>query len=61
MPVEISYQSGAITVKFNGAVIFDNVAAPGFSFQTTDKFGIGARTGGANERCVIDDVQIAPR
>jgi hypothetical protein len=48
-------------VKFNGTTIFSNVAITGFTFQTTDKFGISARTGGANERAVVDDVEIAPR
>ena len=61
VPVEISYdQSSGLTVKFNGTTIFNNVALAGFSFQIGDQFGIGARTGGAAERVIIDDVQIAP-
>ena len=60
--VEVSYDtSTGATVKFNGATIFSNVAAPGFSFLTGDHFGFGGRTGGANERNVIDDVEITPR
>jgi hypothetical protein len=59
--VEITYQSGAITVKFNGAVIFDQVATSGFSFLSTDQFGLSARTGGAKERATVDNVEIAPR
>jgi hypothetical protein len=61
VPVEIMYQSGAITVKFNGAVIFDQVTASGFSFLATDQFGLSARTGGSKERATVDDVEIAPR
>jgi hypothetical protein len=61
VPVEITYLSGAITVKFNGSVIFDSIAAGGFSFLSTDRFGISARTGGAKERATVDDIEIALR
>ena len=62
MPVEVSYDTATgVTVKFNGVTIFNNVAAPGFSFQPGDRFGIGGRTGGFNERKVIDDVEITTR
>ena len=62
VPVEISFDiyTGA-TVKFNGATIFSNVAVPGFTFQNGDRFGFGGRTGGADERNVVDDVEIIPR
>jgi hypothetical protein len=57
VPVEISYdQSSGLTVKFNGTVIFNNLSIGSFSFQASDQFGIGARTGGAVERAVVDDV-----
>jgi hypothetical protein len=61
VPVEITYSAGAITVKFNGATIFNNVAVSGFSIQAGDQFGISARTGGFAERATVDDVVIAPR
>ena len=62
VPVEISYDSGSgLTVKFNGTTLFNGIAISGFSFLSTDQFGIGARTGGANERAVVDDVEIALR
>jgi hypothetical protein len=62
VPVEISYQVGTgVTVKFNGDTIFNNVSISGFDLLATDQFGIGARTGGANQRAVIDDVEIVPR
>ena len=62
VPVEVSFDiyTGA-TVKFNGATIFTNVAVPGFTFQAGDRFGFGGRTGGADERNVVDDVEITPR
>lgn len=62
VPVEISYDATTgLTVRFNGAGIFTNLAVPGFSFPANGSFGLGARTGGANERAVIDDVQIELR
>ena len=62
VPVEVSYDTTTgVTVRFNGAVIFNNVAAPGFSFQPGDRFGFGGRTGGFNERNVVDDVEIITR
>ena len=62
VPVEVSYDTTTgVTVRFNGAVIFNNVAAPGFRFQPGDRFGFGGRTGLYNERKVIDDVEITTR
>ena len=62
VPVEVSFDiSTGATVKFNGATIFTNVAVPGFTFQAGDRFGFGGRTGGADERNVVDDVEITPR
>ena len=62
VPVEVSYDTTTgVTVRFNGVLIFNNVPVPGFSFQTGDRFGFGGRTGGFNERKVIDDVEITTR
>ncbi len=62
VPVEISYDAAAgITVRFNGATIFNQVALPGFVLPSGSKFGMGGRTGGSVERAVVDDVQIFPR
>ena len=62
VPVEVSYDTATgMTVKFNGATIFSNVTVPGFSFQTGDRFGFGGRTGGFDERNVVDDVEITTR
>lgn len=62
VPVEISYDIvTGLTVRFNGALIFSNVATPGFAFPQNGRFGIGARTGGSTERAVVDDLEITPR
>ena len=62
VPVEVSYDAGSgVTVKFNGTTVFNNVPVSGFGLLPGDQFGFGARTGGASERAVVDDVQIAPR
>ncbi len=61
VPVEISYDAtNGVTLKFNGTTIFNNVSVAPFILQSGDQFGFGARTGGAAERAVIDDVQISP-
>lgn len=62
VPVEVSYDAtSGMTVKFNGTTVLNSVALSGFSFQPNDRFGFGARTGGANERAIIDNVEIVPR
>ncbi|MCU0797137.1 MAG: chitobiase/beta-hexosaminidase C-terminal domain-containing protein [Akkermansiaceae bacterium] len=62
VPVEISHDlTNGITVKFNHAIIFSQVPTPGFSYPENGRFGFGARTGGAVQRTVIDNVVITPR
>ena len=62
VPVEISYDTATgVTVKFNGATVLSNVALPGFNLPAGSRFGFGARTGGAVERAVLDDIEITPR
>ncbi|HEX8077424.1 MAG TPA: Ig-like domain repeat protein, partial [Chthoniobacterales bacterium] len=61
VPVEVNYDAtNGLTVKYNNATIFNNTAVPGFTLQKGDGFGIGARIGGANERAVVDDIQLTP-
>ena len=61
VPVEVIYDaSSGVTVQFNGTTIFSGVSVAPFTLQSGDQFGFGARTGGAAERAVIDDVQITP-
>jgi hypothetical protein len=68
VPVEIIWEgNSALTVKFNGATIFDHLPVSGFQIEGStmshppEVFGFGARTGGAVERAVVDEVQIEPR
>ena len=62
VPVEITYDGATgLTVRFNGAAIFTNLAVPGFNFPHNGRFGIGARTGGFTERATVDDVEITTR
>ncbi|HEX8255524.1 MAG TPA: chitobiase/beta-hexosaminidase C-terminal domain-containing protein, partial [Thermoanaerobaculia bacterium] len=62
VPVEISYDpASGVSVNFNGTTVFNGAAISGFGLQTGDQFGISARTAGANERAVVDDVEITPR
>lgn len=62
VPVEISHDlATGITVKFNHAIIFSQVPTPGFTYPENGRFGFGARTGGAVQRTVIDNVIITPR
>ncbi len=62
VPVEIHYDASlGLTVRYNSALVFDRLAVPGFQFPATARFGFGARTGGANERAVVDNVEIEPR
>ena len=59
VPVQIRYDIYAgVTVTYNGLTIFRNVATPTFSLPARGGFGISARTGGAYERTVIDDIVI---
>ena len=62
VPVEISYDTATgITVRFNGATIFTNLATPGFTVPANGRFGLGARTGGSTERAIVDDIEITPQ
>lgn len=62
VPVEISFDTATgVTVRYNGATIFNQVPTPGFVLPAGGQFGISARTGGANERAVVDDVEIRLR
>ena len=61
VPVEISHDlATGITVKFNHTIIFSQVPTPGFTYPENGRFGFGARTGGAVERAIIDNVVITP-
>jgi hypothetical protein len=51
--------AGQVSVKHAGNVIFDEYQLPNFTPITGNaKFGFGARTGGENQVCYIDDLSI---
>jgi len=47
---------GSLTVVYNNQIVYTNF--PGAFPPTQGVFGLGARTGGANENCWIDNLQI---
>ena len=66
--VEALGASGTVTINssLSGKTIplptvFNNVAIGGFSFRSSYRFGLGARTSGATERALAENVQIARR
>jgi hypothetical protein len=61
VPVAQLRRGHGVTVKFTGAPVLSNVAWPGFSPPDGSRFRIGARTAGAVERAIEDDVAIVPR
>lgn len=58
-PVTIHYDSGGLDVDYNsGAIVFTDVALPGFVPDLNSRFTFGARTGGSTSEQRIDDVSI---
>jgi hypothetical protein len=51
--------NGTVDVQFNGNVIFNQVALPGYVAVVGNEFVLGARTGGLNENQWVDNIQIA--
>jgi hypothetical protein len=57
-PVSIELTTnGTMNVSYNGNAIYTEQAIPGFT-NLAGRFGLGARTGGANEICRIDNLSI---
>jgi hypothetical protein len=52
---------GKLSLTYGGVPIFNDLATPGFILQPGDRYGFGARTGGATEVCTVDDVAITPQ
>ena len=50
--------TGVLNVTYDGTNVFTNLQLPGYTPQTGLRFGIGARTGGANENHWIDDLSL---
>ncbi|MFT4640537.1 MAG: hypothetical protein ACI8T1_003866 [Verrucomicrobiales bacterium] len=62
-PVEISWfksgeNSGILTLAIDGKTIYDNIETPGFDPQPSYRFAFGARTGGASESVIFDNLNI---
>lgn len=62
-PVEISWfrtteDSGLLTLIVDGETFFENLPTPGFTPNPTYRFGIGARTGGAFETLLLDNLNV---
>ena len=61
--VEIYYirtgdDTGLLDVTVDGVKIYNNLAVDGFSPEPSDSFGFSARTGGATETLLIDNLKI---
>ncbi|HVV72285.1 MAG TPA: hypothetical protein VHI52_12420, partial [Verrucomicrobiae bacterium] len=48
---------GSLTMDFKGQNLFTNLFLPGYQ-PLAGRFGFGARTGGLNENCFVDNLQI---
>lgn len=60
VPVSISVNSsGQCTVYWNDILIHNNVSIPGWSPQASWRMGFGARTGGANDYHIVDDMNLS--
>ncbi|HZJ13811.1 MAG TPA: choice-of-anchor Q domain-containing protein, partial [Chthoniobacteraceae bacterium] len=47
-----------LTLRVDGSAIFTNLATPGFVPAAGDRFVFGARTGGSDEQCSLDNIAI---
>jgi hypothetical protein len=60
MPVRVRLESsGAVSISMNGRLYFQNVIVPGWTAIAGGEYGFYARTGGANQKHEIDNVQLA--
>jgi hypothetical protein len=59
VPVNINVNAdGSLDLDFNGKVFFSKLILSNYQPLTGARFAIGGRTGGANENCFIDDLNI---
>ncbi len=59
VPVIIRVETdGTLDVVYNSEVIFYNLQLPGYKAPVGARVGFGARTGGLNEVCMLDNIQI---
>ena len=60
--VQVRYTAaGKLSLTYGGKPIFNEITTPGFTLQPGDRYGFGARTGGATQVCTVDDVVISPQ
>lgn len=52
-------QNGTLSLSYKGQVIFTNVYLTGYVPAPGNLFGFGARTGGLNENCWINDLSVS--
>ena len=57
--VAVHWDSAGLDVTYNGVVIFNNLATPGFVPQAGYTFAFSGRTGGATQDTVLDDLVLA--
>ena len=60
--VQVRYSAtGGLSLTHAGKPIFNGFATPRFTLQSADRYGFGARTGGATQVCTVDDVVVSPQ
>ena len=61
LDVEVSWNpTNGATLSVNGTEIFTDVDVSGYTGSETHHFAFGARTGGATEDVLIDNIEILP-
>jgi hypothetical protein len=56
--VVVHWDASGLDISYNGVAICTNLATPGFTPRSGNRFGYSARTGGATEDVYIDDLLI---
>ena len=58
VPVVIHWDANGLDLTYDGSTLATNLATPGFSPSTGDRFAFSGRTGGANQNSYLDDVSV---
>ena len=58
VPVVVHWDEDGLDLSYNGTVIANDLATPGFVPKPGDSCAFSARTGGATEDCFIDDLEV---
>jgi len=59
VPVVLHWDSSGLDITYNGNVLANNRATPGFVPKAGDRFAFSARTGGATQNTSLDDLSFA--